>query len=185
VNLSKLPYYPNILLISGTGRNVGKTSFAVSLIRRHRNLNITAVKISPHFHEFDAEKEDVLYKSDNVIIIEEHQTDTGKDSAKFLDAGAARVLFIMVQDSYLPQAFRKLLEIVNPKNPMIIESGAMRNILIPGQFLLFSHANNTEIKNSIKHLLKFVDRRVKLNHNAHDLAIEKLNYTTSGWQIDS
>ena len=48
------PYHSNILAISGTGRNVGKTTLTCGIIKK---LGIdqkpTAVKISPHFHSVD------------------------------------------------------------------------------------------------------------------------------------
>ena len=41
----------NILTISGTGKNVGKTSLACRIIHRlSATHKLTAVKISPHFH---------------------------------------------------------------------------------------------------------------------------------------
>ena len=42
---------PNLLLIAGTGTKSGKTSLACKIIEQFKNLNITAIKISPHFHE--------------------------------------------------------------------------------------------------------------------------------------
>jgi len=43
--------YPNILLVSGNGRNSGKTTLACKIIERFsKDHEITGLKISPHFH---------------------------------------------------------------------------------------------------------------------------------------
>ena len=41
----------NLLLIAGTGTKSGKTSMACKIIRQFQELKITAIKITPHFHE--------------------------------------------------------------------------------------------------------------------------------------
>ncbi len=41
----------NLLLVAGTGTKSGKTSLACRIITQFRDLGITAVKITPHFHE--------------------------------------------------------------------------------------------------------------------------------------
>ena len=42
---------PNLLLIAGTGTKSGKTSMACRIIEQFPELKITAIKITPHFHE--------------------------------------------------------------------------------------------------------------------------------------
>ncbi|MBK8884338.1 MAG: hypothetical protein IPN67_18855 [Bacteroidales bacterium] len=42
---------PNLLLIAGTGTKSGKTTMACKIIRQFSELKITAIKITPHFHE--------------------------------------------------------------------------------------------------------------------------------------
>ncbi|MDO8929478.1 MAG: hypothetical protein Q7W54_10880, partial [Bacteroidota bacterium] len=41
----------NILLVSGSGQNVGKTSFIRRVIAHNASHKLVAIKISPHFHE--------------------------------------------------------------------------------------------------------------------------------------
>ena len=45
------PKFENILLIAGSGQNVGKTTFACQLIQNVQNQKPIAVKITPHFHK--------------------------------------------------------------------------------------------------------------------------------------
>ncbi|MBI5010191.1 MAG: hypothetical protein HZB98_11220, partial [Bacteroidia bacterium] len=42
---------PNLLIIAGTGNKSGKTSMACRIIESFPGLKITAIKITPHFHE--------------------------------------------------------------------------------------------------------------------------------------
>ena len=44
-------YGKSNLLIAGTGTKSGKTSMACRIIRQFPELKITAIKITPHFHE--------------------------------------------------------------------------------------------------------------------------------------
>jgi hypothetical protein len=183
MDLNKLPYYPNILLVTGNGRNVGKTTFSCAVIEHLKEEKIIGVKISPHFHEFDPEEEDVLYQMDDIIIIEEHRKNTGKDSAKLLAAGASRVFFIMANDHSLQNAFNKLIEFAGIDCPMIIESAALRNVIIPAQFLLLSKMESADPKMKIKHLIDYVDYTINLFHNHHDFTPKNIGYINSEWRL--
>ena len=136
-----LPVYNNVLLISGTGRNVGKTTLAVQLIEHFRAYNIIGVKISPHFHPFDEDKEKIIYKTGDIIILEEHSAIRSKDSGRMLRAGAKRVFFIMAKDAHLAKAFAVMMELLTEQQPLIIESAALRNYIRPGVFVLLDAQN--------------------------------------------
>jgi len=185
MNLNNLPYYPNILLVTGNGKNVGKTTLSCALIEHFKDQKIIGVKISPHFHDFDPEVEDVLYQTDDIIIIEEHRINTGKDSSKLKTAGAYRVFFVMVLDYNLQEAFDKLIEFAGTEYPMIIESAALRNIIKPSVFLLLTHIDRPKPKSSIKHLLDYVDHKVTLHRDYHDFAPTDITYDSGIWKLKS
>jgi len=184
MDLNKLPYYPNILLITGNGKNVGKTTLSSALINRFQNKKILGVKISPHFHDFDPKVEDVLYQTKGIIIIEEHRKNTGKDSSKFKAAGAFRAFYIMVLDHNLQEAFDKLMEFAGNDYPMIIESAALRNIIVPGIFLLLSHIDQPQPKKSILPLMDYVDHKVTLFHDNHDFVPTNIHYISGKWELN-
>ena len=183
MNLNKLPYYPNILLISGNGRNVGKTTLSCAVIEHFKEDKIIGVKIAPHFHKYDPIFEDVKFQTDDFVIIEEHHKNTGKDSAKMLSAGALRVFYIMVKDFSLQEAFNKLIEYTGMDYPMIIESAALRNIIKPSVFLLIKHIDRQKPKQSINHLMKKVDREITLSSIGHDFAPTNLDYIDKTWVL--
>ena len=61
-------HQPNILIVAGTGRNIGKTITACRIIGQlAKNHEPVGVKISPHFHELEVNLK-YLYQSENFVI---------------------------------------------------------------------------------------------------------------------
>ncbi len=124
---------PNMLIIAGEGRNVGKTWLACRIIRQLSvSEDVTAMKISSHFHETD--QQDIFFEKKGRYIILEEKSISGKDSSLMLQAGAKKVFFIMAPGEYLREAFllvRPFLE----EGPVVCESGGLINIVQPGVFL--------------------------------------------------
>jgi hypothetical protein len=123
---------PRLLVISGSGKKVGKTKLAVSLIRSFKyDFEVTAIKISRHFHK--VENVEMLYgEVESYSIYEEKSVQPVKDSSKMKHAGAARALFIQAIDSKVGEAFLKCLEYVDEYSPLICESGSLGNTIRPG-----------------------------------------------------
>ena len=140
---------PNMLLIAGNGRNVGKTTLACKIIAHlSRSVPVTGIKISAHFHPYsDA---DLLIKNEHFIILEEKELNT-KDSSLMLQAGAARVYFVMAQKTHLHEAFNELLKLL-PNEAVICESGGLHESVDPGIFL-FVNLKNKPVEKA--HLLKY------------------------------
>jgi hypothetical protein len=141
---------PNLLLIAGTGTKSGKTSIACRIIEQFPDLEITAVKITPHFHETTpglvAKAEENGYS-----IYEETDRDSSKDTSRMLRAGAKRVLFAKVWDDQLPAVFREIMKEIAAGVPVICESPALRNFIEPGVFIIMTSEIVNKQKN-LKHL---------------------------------
>lgn len=130
--VSEKIYCPNVLAISGTGRNVGKTTLACSIIKRmDQEERITAIKITPHFHEVDY-KSKVTGKPRAYVIYRENRIDRAKDSSKMLAAGAGKVYYIQTSDKNLSEVWGALTALIDQKNPVIIESGGINEFIEPG-----------------------------------------------------
>ena len=88
-----------IILLSGNGQNVGKTTFACQLIKHLKNLNqkVYALKITPHFHTETPSH--CIFKDDRFILSLEKDINTGKDSSRFLEAGADESFVLQVKDA--------------------------------------------------------------------------------------
>src|SRR5665647_1648223 len=98
---------PNLLLIAGTGTKSGKTTIACKIIEQFKNLNLTAIKISPHFHETTP---GLISISENkgYVIYEETDKLSSKDTSRMLTSGASKVFFAKVWDDKLPEVFRDI-----------------------------------------------------------------------------
>lgn len=169
--------YPNLLLIAGNGRNVGKTYFACRVIESlSKQAPITGLKITSHIHEHNSD--DVIIKDKHYVILQEKQI-TGKDSSLMLQAGARQVFFMMAEPEYLPEAFDKLSADL-PETPIVCESGGLHEIINPGLFFFVqSHGNVVKKPHHLIHNpiivyndgenLKFDYSKIQLNNNKFSL----------------
>lgn len=176
--------YPNILLITGNGKNVGKTTLSCKIIQRQKHkFDFVAVKISTHFHDYKNDDK-VVFRNDDIIIIEEIKHNTGKDSSKMLDAGAKRVFFMMVKDENLPIAFDKLMEILNfTSNPMIIESTSLRAVVEPSIFVVIQNIRTKNVKEYLKPFLSLVDVNIDFDGEKFNFDDEKIFYNGEKWLL--
>lgn len=144
-----------ILLISGSGRNVGKTSFMRRVIAHNASHQLVAIKITPHFHE-PGNGLISLFVSDDYRIFQETNATSSKDSSLFLQAGAERVFYIQTTDTSIEEAFNLATKQLSPLQPILVESAALRTVLIP-ELYIFIQKNYEEIKPSAVEMQKLAD----------------------------
>lgn len=172
-----LPFFSNILLIAGAGRNTGKTSLACSLIEQFsKDLNVIALKISPHFHTIH-EKQKIIEQTSEFTVIEE-QVHNNKDSSKMLLAGAEKVFYIQVKQDKLSKAFNSLLPIIK-KGPVICESGGLNQIIRPGLFL-FLHRDGLIPENK-KPVLKFNPILIDLFNKDNKFQVDDIYFSENSF----
>jgi len=139
--------YPNILIVRGTGRNVGKTVSACKIIEKLANENAPiGIKISAHFHEL--ENPEFVCQSEEFEIIEEKGR-SNKDSSRMLQAGAEKVFYIQSENRISAKAFGALLNQIDTLKPIIVESGGLYDFVEPGILVhIFGEngKNTTEIR---------------------------------------
>ena len=105
-----LKAHPSLLLISGDGRNTGKTSLATSIIQKFAAVSeIIALKISPHFHDLTPGLIPVLSVDDFSLFIDENP-DTNKDTSRMLRAGASKSYLLQANKNYLKKGFETFIE---------------------------------------------------------------------------
>jgi hypothetical protein len=123
---------PEMILIAGDGRNVGKTTFAKKIISTLAlNNDVIALKTSPHFHSLTKDQH-LIERSENYIVSEERAI-SDKDSSLFLQAGAKKVFFIMAGQEHLEEAFAVIIEEIRGKI-ILAESGGLNEFVKPGIF---------------------------------------------------
>lgn len=176
------PEYPNFLIVSGNGRNSGKTGFISRLIRSvSPKQAITAVKISPHFHP-DRDKKDVIIKKKNFTICTENDPDGRKDSSRMLQAGAKSVYYIEVLDEHLPQAFGELLKLPGMDRPVIFESGGLRELLVPSLYILINRRDGRKDKDSFIRKLPLADKLIFFEETSFSYPPENILFTGTRWK---
>lgn len=172
----------NFLIVSGNGRNTGKTSFVCKLIESVSKLQpITAIKISPHFHADD--KTAVLIKEKHFIIRKENNLAGKKDTARMIRAGASQVYYLEVLDNHLSEAFNALINITDLSGPVICESGGLRKIIEPSMFILLNRDDGRETKAGFINLSPLADKIVLFDGNEFDFLPENFLFENGRWVI--
>jgi hypothetical protein len=175
------PYHSNILTISGTGRNVGKTSLVCSIIHKFsQDQRLTAVKISPHFHPVDYPLP-ISEKPGAYSLYKENRIDRGKDSSKMLAAGADQVFYIQTGDSHLSTAWKKLSELLSSDAPMLVESGGLEDILKPGLSILVTSHGGMDIKNAGRTSNERIETRIE----HFDQIINRIRFMNGSWEMSN
>ncbi len=141
---------PNLLIIAGTGNKSGKTSMTCRIIESFPELKITAIKITPHFHE-TTEGLVIFNEGDGYSNYMETSMESNKDTSRMLTAGADKVFFTKVSDKTLFTAFSRIFESIPAGTPIICESPALRNFVEPGAFIIMD-SDTLRNKKDIRHL---------------------------------
>lgn len=163
-----------LVLLSGNGQNVGKTTFACQLISHLKNLNqkVYALKITPHFHTETPPY--CIFKDERFILSLEKDSDTGKDSSRYLEAGVDESFVLQVKDEFLEEAINYTFSMI-PKEVMVIaESGALRRLFEPSIFLFLMKDRSDSIKESAKGLPELANRIILFDGNGFSENVEKI-----------
>lgn len=174
---------PDFMIVSGNGRNTGKTSFVEQVIKRNAgNHHITAIKVSPHFHTAD-KKQDLLAGTEDFTILEEKDISGMKDSSRLLRAGAVKVYYIETKDANLRDALNILLESEDISGPVICESGGMRKLITPSLFIMLTRPDLHENTPSFSSLSAKADIIVNYHDREFDLCPQNIVFSERGWEI--
>jgi molybdopterin-guanine dinucleotide biosynthesis protein A len=150
-----------LILISGTGRNSGKTTMACKIIEKlSANQPVIGIKISPHPHQNQTLEPLVTGNGFNIWL--ETTPPEGKDSWRMLQAGAEKVFYIESENSSLSQAFQEVEKLIHPNDILVCESGGLRHVIKPAVFLMATNPEQTP-KSSSTMLLPLADAIFELN----------------------
>ena len=173
---------PNLLLIAGTGTRSGKTTMACRLIEQFSTFNITAIKISPHFHETTSGLNPV-FEEPGYAVYEETNNDTAKDTSRMLHAGAKKVYFAKVLDDRINFVFNRIIDLIPEGTPVICESPALRYFVEPGVFIIMSSETTNKRKN-INNLLELPHVMFKFEE-LNGLSTIPVEFKDGRWSIAS
>jgi hypothetical protein len=147
---------PKTIVIGGHSRNVGKTSVVAGLIAALPEFDWTALKITQYGHGIcsaNGQACDCATNDHSGAISEEKDHDGDSDTARFLNAGAAKVWWVRTEQGRLAEAMPFIREkIANAKN-IIIESNSIVKFLHPDIYLVVLDPSTADFKTSAREFL--------------------------------
>lgn len=144
----------NMILIGSGGRNSGKTSLALELIRRWKNrflitaLKVTTIACKGVCHRGGEGCGACTDISPDFVLEEEQGGTSGKDTVQLLKAGAARVFWLRALHSAIAEGFACFMENAFPDSLLICESNSLRELVNPGCFIMLVNEGNGRMKPS-------------------------------------
>ena len=136
------------MIITGTGRNVGKTLTACRIIEHlATKYSPVGVKVSSHMHPLPDNMK-ILSHNENFVVAEE-KSFNNKDSSRMLQAGAGKAYYIQAHNGSVHQAFLCLLPKLDPSQPVVVESGGLYDFIEPSVLLRIT-GHNPKITGSIR-----------------------------------
>ena len=160
-------------MIGGTGRNVGKTEFVCQCIKYFsQRFDVIALKVTNHFHEGEERTYSMMIEEDS---------DSHKDTSRMLRAGAKKAWYVQSEHDYLSKAFADFEHEVNKDTLIICESNGLRDIVVPGLFIVVKNTNLPQIKDSAKRLIHLSDKVIVSDGLEFDFLPEEISIVNQKW----
>lgn len=179
---------PGMIIIGAGHRNVGKTEFACSLIRKFGPANdVVAVKVTTV-----ADSETACPRGGkgcgactsfggNYHLGEETNLNSDKDTCRMLVAGAKKVFWLRVLKSHLEEGLNALTNAVGPDKIIVCESNSLRLVAEPDLFLIFKSSASTPFKPSAAEVQQYADRVVTFDGTGFDIDIKDVQLHNNRW----
>ncbi len=176
-------HIPDFIIISGSGRKVGKTYMASALIREFSDkCPLLALKISPHIH--DSLGNTKLRSSTDGIRIFQDIEPNQKSSGMFLESGAMQSFFMETDDEHLSDAFDIFMRECNPlRHPVICESGALGRLIKPGVLMFITDSTEDLPKHKLT-TLQLADVVLPASTFTPSEIIKRITFSKKGWSLN-
>jgi molybdopterin-guanine dinucleotide biosynthesis protein len=150
----------SVIVIGGHSRSVGKTSVVAGLIAALPEYGWTAVKITQYGHGVCSVNGEACGCADDEHgwSITEHagaDAASGKDTARYLAAGAKRSLWVRSKQGRLAEAMPELRRELAGSGNVIMESNSVLRFLKPDLYLTVLDPGTADFKDSAR---EFLDR---------------------------
>lgn len=176
--------FKNILLVSGSGRNCGKTTVACKIIKQLKKKGLVyGLKITPHFH-ITGDDQQIVDEGAGYKIFRETNYCSGKDSSRMLVAGAKEVYFIQCSDESLLRIYKQLKQLIPEGFPVVCESGSFASIYQPGLHILVKVVDGDDSKRSYKSNLEKSEIIITAREFNKTNLSSHINYSDNQWTID-
>ena len=175
-------------MIGASDRNVGKTEFACSLIRkfslRHDivGLKVTTVDEGRSGCPRGGNGCGVCSSFEgNYCLTEETDNQSDKDTCRMLAAGAKKVFWLRVLKQHLEEGIDALQAAIGTDAISICESNSLRLIVEPGLFFMFKAAGSNKCKPSAASVEKYADRTVLFDGSSFDISLDEIELIDGRW----
>ncbi|MHC4290589.1 MAG: molybdenum cofactor guanylyltransferase [Planctomycetota bacterium] len=179
---------PGMLMIGSEGRNVGKTEFACSLIRKFSfQHNIIGIKVTTIKQENEScprggEGCGVCATLEgNFCITEETNSQSNKDTSRLLAAGAKKVFWLRVLKQHLEEGINALRAAMGTDAISVCESNSLRLVVEPGLFFMFKASDSESCKPSAASVEKYADRTVFFDGRDFDVSLDEIELFDGQW----
>jgi molybdopterin-guanine dinucleotide biosynthesis protein len=163
-----------LVMVGGHARNVGKTSVVAGIIGGLREFNWTAAKITQFGHgvcSVNGEACSCAVSEHQFSITEERNQDTGTDTARFLEAGARRSLWVRTKQGELATALPAFTAKIDADEFVIVESNSLRRFITPALYIQVLDVSNPDFKVSAQQFFDLSDAYILVKKSGADSAI--------------
>jgi molybdopterin-guanine dinucleotide biosynthesis protein len=147
-----------VVVVGGHTRNIGKTGVVCGVIAALREMRWTAVKITQFGHgvcSANGEPCDCATTEHTIAVSEERNAESGKDTARYLQAGAVRSVWVRTQQGELHEAMPRVRRVIADAGNAVVESNSVLRFLRPDVALFVVDGRVADFKASA---LRYLDR---------------------------
>ncbi len=177
-----------MLMIGSAGANIGKTELACALIKKFSKnkpiigIKVTTIKAKDGQCPRGGRGCGVCSSLEgNFCITRETDADSGKDTARLLAAGAAKVFWMRVMKTHLKEGLAALLDKIGPDAVSLCESNSLRQVVKPGLFLMVRDKEPRMWKSSADTVKKYADKVVVSDGSSFDFDIGRIKLLGGKW----
>jgi molybdenum cofactor guanylyltransferase len=179
-----------MLMIGAGGRNSGKTELACALLKKFgADREIIAAKVTAVTSRDGACPRGgkgcgtCSSMKGDYCITEEKETQSGKDTSRFLGAGAKRVFWLRVMKTHLCEGAVALLDAIGRDAVSICESNSLRHVVEPDLFLIVRYGRSQQLKDSAAAVIELADRLVLSDGKKFDLDLADIALVGDRWAL--
>ena len=157
-----------LIVVGGHTRSIGKTQLVCDLIGALPSANWLAGKITQYGHGVCATngRDCDCAPTEHIVALDwESNSDSGTDSARFLQAGAARSFWLRTKQGYLAEGMPSLRQAVATAEGtsggeginVIVESNSLLQLVKPSLYVTVLDARRDDFKDSARQALDRAD----------------------------
>jgi hypothetical protein len=175
-----------LLVVGGTGRDVGKTEFVCQLIGKISEIRpVYALKVSAIFPDEELYHGTHAIEEEQLHLFEETRFTTNKDTSRMLRAGARRVFYLRSNNEGIRSGFDYFLKIVPETAVIICESNSLGQIVAPALSIIVKSVNGP-IKQRAISQLDSADLVIISDGSSGFPQLKLISYSEqNGWQMQS